>query len=91
MMDHNFAISAMRDDALWKSIQHHRSVFTSIQDVDYSVDFRKHIVLCPPENVLAAWDEDYRYMCSTMIYGDKLPFDQLLERVHELENRFRSV
>ncbi len=26
-----------------------------------------------------------------MIYGEKIPFDQLLERMHELETRFHRV
>lgn len=69
---------------------HHRSVFTSMHDVDYAVDFRKSIVLCPPAHVLPDWQEDYRQMCETMIYGDKLPFDQLIARIHELEKRFRE-
>lgn len=89
MMDLDFAKQAMTDDALWESIQHHRSVYTSMRDVDYSVDFRKHLVLCPPVHVLSAWEEDYRRMCETMIYGDRLPFDQLIARLHELEQRFK--
>lgn len=90
MMDKDFAKDALTDDALWKSIMHHRSVFTSMHDVDYAVDFRKSIVLCPPAHVLPDWQEDYRQMCETMIYGDKLPFDQLIARIHELEKRFRE-
>jgi hypothetical protein len=60
-----------------------------MRDVDYSVDFRKHLVLCPPAHVLSAWEEDYRRMCETMIYGDRLPIDQLIARLHELEQRFK--
>ena len=90
MMDLDFAKDAIKDNDLWASIQHHRAVFTSMRDVDYSVDFRKHIVLCPPEHVLTEWQDDYNRMCQTMIYGDKLPFDQLLARIKELEERFRA-
>lgn len=90
MMDLDFAKSAINDDALWQSIQHHRAIFTSMKDVDYSVDFRKQIVLCPPNHVLEAWEDDYRQMCQTMIYGKKLPFDRLTARIKELENRFKQ-
>ncbi len=91
MMDLPFAIAAIKDDDLWNSIQHHRSIYTSIQNVDYTKDLRIEIQLTPPENVLSAWKGDYNDMCQTMIYGEKVPFDQLLERMHELETRFHRV
>lgn len=91
LMDLDFAKQAMIDDALWKNIQHHRAVFTSMKDVNYSVDFRKHLVLCPPAHVLPAWEEDYRQMCETMIFGEKLPFGSLLNRIKELEDRFHKI
>ncbi len=90
MMDKDFAKAAVTDNALWESILHHRAVFTSMRDVDYSVDFRDNIVLTPPQEWLSDWEEDYRKMCQTMIYGDKLPFDKLMDRMHELERRFRE-
>lgn len=74
MMDLDFAKKATEDNDLWHSVQHHRSVFTSMQNVDYSADFRKNIVLCPPDKFIADWKEDYRQMCETMIYGNKLSF-----------------
>lgn len=91
MMDMPFAMSAIKDDGLWNSIQHHRSIYTSVQNVDYTKDFRKEILLVPPINVLSAWEEDYNDMCETMICGEKLPFNQLLERIHELEGRFHGA
>lgn len=91
MMDHDFAKQAMSDNALWESIIHHRAVFTSMKDVDYSVDFRKNLVICPPAHMLPAWEEDYHQMCETMIYGEKLPFNKLLERIKELEARFHKI
>lgn len=89
MMDKDFARKAITDDVLWTSILHHREVYTSMRDVDYSVDFRKCLILCPPQHVLSEWKEDYERMCQTMIYGEKLSFAQLLERIHELERRFQ--
>lgn len=91
MMDMPFAMSAIKDDGLWNSIQHHRSIYTSVQNVDHTKDFRKEILLIPPINVLSAWEEDYNEMCETMIYGEKLPFNRLLERIRELEGRFHGA
>ena len=83
--------AAINDNDLWESIQHHRSIYTAVQNVDYSKDLRKEIVLIPPANVIAAWETDYNDMCQTMIYGEKLPFGQLLERIQELEARFHTL
>ena len=91
MMDLDFAKKAVEDNALWQSVQHHRSVFTSMKDVDYSTDFRKTIVLCPPDKFWADWKEDYQQMCETMIYGNKLSYEKLMERIKELEDRFHKI
>ena len=89
MMDKPFATKAISDDELWEHIRQHRMAFTAMLGVDYNESMRSHLVLCPPAHVLSAWEEDYRRMCETMIYGDRLPFDQLIARLHELEQRFR--
>ena len=90
MMDLDFTKETIIDDTLWESVMHHRAVFTSMKGVDYSTDFRKHLVLCPPTHMLPDWEADYQQMCQTMIYGEKLPFAKLLERIKELEDRFHN-
>lgn len=91
MMNQPFAQKAIRDDVLWNAIHHHREVFTSIKDVDYTPDIRKRIVLLPPENVRKVWQEDYKAMQESMIYGESLGFNDLLAKVRELQERFRSL
>lgn len=34
---------------------------------------------------------DYEAMMSTMIYGDKLPFDTIIGRLITLKSRFNSI
>ena len=91
MMDEQFAINGINDDELWNTIAHHREVFTSIHGVDYTPDIRKRIKLTPPKEYLDVWKKDYEAMQLSMIYGDSLPFDKLLERMVELEGRFHSI
>lgn len=91
MMDRDFALRAVNDDALWNSISRHRARFSSIHGVDYSKDLRKEIRLTPPEEVMNLWEEDYKYMHEHMIYDKAvLSFADLLERMHELERRFHG-
>lgn len=91
MMDEPFAKEAVHDDELWNTIHHHREVFTSIKDVDYTPDIRKRIVLLPPEEVLKIWQDDYKAMQESMIYGEHFTFEQLLSKIEELQSRFRSI
>lgn len=90
LMDTNYAKEAMTDDALWESIRHHRELFTPIFGVDYKDDIRKHLCLVPSEKYIDEWMRDYQFMCESMIYGEKLSFDALIERLHLLEERFRQ-
>jgi hypothetical protein len=84
------AVKAIADNELWETIRHHREVFTRINGVDYTPDIRKRIVLIPPKQAIVEWQQDYEIMRNSMIYGDKLTFDELLKRIEELQERFRK-
>lgn len=88
MMDESFAEPTIHNDELWESISHHRQIFTSMHDVDYTPDIRKRIVLVPPKDLMKEWQEDYETMRSTMVFGTSPSFDALIERLHLLEERF---
>ncbi len=88
MMDKDFALAAVGDDELWESIRHHREVFTSVRGMDYTPDVRKRICLIPPEAIRSAWEQDYKSMCASMIFGDKPTFEELLRQMEMLEKRF---
>jgi hypothetical protein len=47
-------------------------------------------VLVPPTEFYQVWAADYANMQSSMIYGESISFDKLIERMKELENRFRT-
>lgn len=90
MMDKPFAIAAVKDDALWEHIRQHRMAFTAMAGVDYNEHMRAELCLTPPERWMREWKEDYQRMSGTMIYGEKLPFEQLVAKMKELEERFRE-
>ena len=90
MMDTDIATRAVANDELWNTIHHHRELFTSMSGVDYTPDIRKRIRLLPPDDVMDDWRKDYKDMQSSMIYGEKPTFEELMRRVEELENTFHS-
>lgn len=91
MMDEPFALSAITNNELWNTISHHRQVFTSMRDVDYTPDIRQRIVLVPPHDFMDEWRRDYEAMRGAMIFGESLPFDKLVERIGMLQERFRNA
>ena len=90
MMQRGVAERAIKDDALWETISHHRSTLTSMQGVDYTPDVRDRIQLVPPEGCRENWCNDYEIMTGAMIYGDKPTFVDLMVSMKELERRFRE-
>jgi len=91
MMDKNFAVKALADNELWNTIHHHRQIFTRVSGIDYSQDIRKNICLVPPEGVIADWQQDYETMQRTMIYGKSLTFNELTNRIKQLEERIQQI
>ena len=91
MFEAGIADKAIPDDELWETIRHHREVFTSIRDVDYTPALRKRITLTPPESVIEEWKNDYDTMVTNMIYEDNVPsFADILGVVVKIENMFKA-
>ena len=90
MMNKDFAWKAIKDDVLWESIRHHREIYTSVKNVDYTPDVKKRIQIVPREDILDIWRYDYEVMMESMIYGEKPSFEELLKSISELQEIFRS-
>lgn len=91
MLEAGIADRAIPNDELWEAIRHHREIFTSIRDVDYTPDVRKRITLTPPENVIEEWKNDYDTMVANMIYEDKVPtFADILKGAAKIESMFKD-
>lgn len=91
MFEAGIAERAIADDELWETIRHHREIFTSIRDVDYTPDIRKRITLVPPESVIDVWEDDYNSMVVNMIYEDNVPtFIDIIKSASKLESIFKG-
>ncbi|MCL2073203.1 MAG: nucleotidyl transferase AbiEii/AbiGii toxin family protein [Marinilabiliaceae bacterium] len=91
MMNKDFAIKAISNNALWNMIHLHRENFTHIHGVDYSQDIRPKISLIPNEQDMDDWSQDYETMQNTMIYGKSSTFNELIDRIKQLEKRIRNT
>ena len=72
-----------------KLVQHRRK-FYHVGYADYDKDYRERISFLPPESCIEAWRADYDELLMHFVYGNKLSFDELLERVSELNKRFNG-
>ena len=44
-----------------------------------------------PESIMEAWQDDYADMRRFFIYGESLEFDELMEKMRELQERVRIM
>lgn len=91
MMDRPFAIEAMNNKTLYEDIVAHRKKFTAWSGLDYATHLPQTISFVPPLHIKAALQDDYRQMQAGFIYVDAPSFDEILERMRELQNRFRML
>ena len=92
IMDTEYGRAALSDVELYKSIVAHREKFYHLGYVDYSKDYPSLISFVPQGEVLEAYRIDYNSnMVDGYIYGSAIPFEQLIERLEELQSRFRTI
>jgi len=90
LMDTGYAKEALNDKDLYNAIVEHRRTLTAMKEVDYDTHVPEKINFIPPVSIMDLWRKDYEKM-QAMIYGKSLSFNQLLERIKELNERFRKI
>jgi hypothetical protein len=91
IMDTPYGNNALKDYKLYQNIVEHRKLLFSVNDVDYSLHQPQLINLVPPDKVLKDWEKDYKDLSENMIYGEKLPWNDLVERIKALTDRINSL
>jgi len=91
IFDTDIAEKALSDKELYQSIVEHRRIFIGLKGFDYGTLSSETINIIPPENVIGDWRKDYETMRETMIYGKSLTFDELIDRIKQLEERIRQT
>ena len=91
MMDTPIAENALKDKGLYDSIVEHRRIFIGLKGFDYNTLAVKTIKIVPPESIIAQWQEDYELLQHTMIYGESLSFNKLIDRLKQLNGRINQI
>lgn len=76
-----FGQAALKNTALFESIIAHRKVLTPVKTTDYDTLTLQNINIIPPDDFLDNYKSDYKEMQSSMIHGESLDFDTLLEKI----------
>lgn len=86
-----YADSALQDAELYQTIVEHRRRFTALAEVNYDNHTPDKLAFVPPDHLLSDWEADYRQMQENMIYGETLPFVDLIERLSILQTRINGI
>jgi hypothetical protein len=64
---------------------------TEKQQFDYATLAPKMINIVSPDNIIDFWKTDYETMQRTMIYGESLPFNKLLDKIKQLNEKINQL
>jgi hypothetical protein len=81
IMDTEYAKIGLADKSLYEAIVHHRSTITALRGINYENHVPELINPLPPDGIIDEWKKDYETMQASMIYGQSLVFEKLMERI----------
>jgi predicted nucleotidyltransferase component of viral defense system len=90
MLETPIAEKALNDTELYKHIIAHRKTFIGLTEFDYDTLKPDTINIIPPESVISKWEDDYAKM-QAMIYGDPIPFNSLIDKIKQLNERINRI
>ena len=91
MLRTDIAERALNDEHLYRSVLEHRRKFIGLKGFDYDTLYPQSLSLEIPADILPAWRKDYENMRESMIYGESIPFDELLSEIRQLNDRIRKL
>lgn len=90
-MDSPYAEHAIADKNLYLSVIEHRHTFIGLKGFDYNTLRPQTISIDPPDDIIDSWRDDYEAMCETMIYGESISFDRIVEKITELNAKLNNL
>jgi len=81
ILSSEYGQAALQNTKLFESIIAHRRVLTPLKTTDYEALTLQEINIIPPNEFLEKYKSDYKEMQSSMIHGESLDFDTLLDKI----------
>lgn len=81
ILNSDYGQNALKNTRLFESIIAHRKVLTPIKTTDYETLTLQSLNIIPPDELLESYKSDYKEMQNSMIHGESLDFDELLQNI----------
>ena len=91
LMDTEYGREALADRTLYDAIVEHRRAYYALKYVNYDLHTPATINFLIPEHAMESWKADYADMRRFFIYGQSLEFDELMQKISELQKRVRDI
>jgi len=91
LMDTQYGHEALSDITLYNSIVEHRRAYYALKHVNYDLHNPKKINFIIPKKEMKAWSDDYTKMRNSFFFGKSLEFEELMQRMKELQERVRAL
>lgn len=86
-----FADKALEGPDLYNTIVDHRRIFNRISGVNFDNHTPNRIAFVPHDDILTDWEADYNQMRESMIYGEAMPFNKIIEKLKEVQKHINSL
>lgn len=91
LMDTEYGREALADRTLYDTIVEHRRAYYALKYVNYDLHAPATINFLIPEQAKESWKADYADMRQFFIYGQSLEFEELIQKMAELQERVRVL
>ena len=91
LMDTQYGRDALSDGSLYNEIVEHRRTYYALKYINYDLHTPSTINFMIPEKELELWKTDYAAMKQFFIYGQSLEFNELTQRIEELNKRIKKI
>ena len=91
LMQTPYGEMALKDIALYHEIVEHRRKFYHVGYVDYDKELPANIQIVPDEELMPAYETDYNEMKESFIFEQPLDFEELMDKLKLLQERFRFL
>lgn len=91
MLKTPIAERAIHDADLYRQVVEHRRTFIGCRGFDYDTLYPATLNIVPPTSIIDQWKSDYENMRLHMIYGESVPFDELVNNLKGLNGKIKEL
>lgn len=82
---------AINDADLYRQVVEHRRTFIGLRGFNYDTLYPATLNIIPPISIIEQWKDDYENMQLNMIYGESVPFNELVNNLKDLNDRIKNT